>query len=163
MNSAINGSGEAAHHHTAKLWRQTLATLRGRERLAVIRGERLAQRIAGIISAPDGDPAGKARAIELGMDYLEMDDPAKLLFFHTLAAEFDADREAVEAAGRRLAAAAEPEERVTAELELRGAAASARGTFPPAQSASGRLPLSHQHARRPAASHANRCRPAKAR
>lgn len=121
MSAAKNGYGDTAHHYTVKLWRQTLATLRGRERLAEIRGERLTQRIAGIISAPDGDPSGKARAIELGMDYLEMDDAAKLLFFRTLAAEFDADREAVEAAGRRLAAAAEPEERVSAELELRAA------------------------------------------
>jgi len=121
MSARKQESADTSHHYTAKLWRQTLAALRGRERLAVIRSERLTQRIAGIISAPDGDPAGKARAIELGMAYLEMDDAAKLQFFRTLAKEFDADPAAVEAAGRRLTAATEPEERVAAELELRQA------------------------------------------
>lgn len=121
MSTRKEGQQNAPYQYTARIWRRTLATLKGSERRAEAREERLVQRIAGIISAPDGDPAGKARAIELGMDYLEMNEAEKLQFFKTLATEFDADRAKVEEAARLLAAASSTEERVAAELRMREA------------------------------------------
>ncbi|MGD9873141.1 MAG: malonyl-CoA decarboxylase [Kiritimatiellia bacterium] len=120
MSAKQQAAESTAHHYTAKIWRQTLATLRGRESRAAARDEKLVQRIAGIIESPDGDPAGKARAIELGMAYLEMNAAEKLQFFHTLATEFDSDRSKVKEAARQMAGASDAE-RVDAELKMRAA------------------------------------------